>query len=321
MKINNDYPVRSSEFNKMPRQSEIALFEDSQDKNNQVFPQVLAVNDYFIQDPRYLKSYANMFCKFIDAYKQEGIPVYMVMYQNEAYSYTPYPGCAWTPEGTIRFNVEYLAPALKEQHPDVSLIMGTINTNRFEVLDEVLSDPRMKDAVDGVGFQWEGGQILPKIREKYPNYKYVQTESECGWGSVDWKAGEHTFGLMNHYLGNGCDEYTFWNIILADEGISPWGWKQNSVIRVDSKTGIATFTPEYYAIKHYSNAIAPGSRLLQYQGRETKRPIMVFMTPANKYVVVAGNFEDKPENMVVKIGNKYLEATLAPHSFNTFQSK
>lgn len=28
----------------------------------------------------------------------------MVIYQNEAYSYTPYPGCPWTAEGTIRFN-------------------------------------------------------------------------------------------------------------------------------------------------------------------------------------------------------------------------
>ena len=81
----------------------------------------------------------------------------------------------------------------------------------------------------------EGGQLLTRLRAKYPNYNYVQTESECGWGSFDWKAAEHTFHLMNHYLGNGCEEYTFWNPILADEGVSPWGWKQNALIRVDSK--------------------------------------------------------------------------------------
>ena len=38
----------------------------------------------------------------------------------------------------------------------------------------------MKDAVEGLGFQWWGGQILPAIRKKYPYYKYMQTESECG---------------------------------------------------------------------------------------------------------------------------------------------
>ena len=54
-----------------------------------------------------------------------------------------------------------------------------------------------------------GGQILPAIRKKYPYYKYMQTESECGSGTFDWKAAEHTFRLINHYIGNGCEEYTF----------------------------------------------------------------------------------------------------------------
>ena len=34
---------------------------------NGVFPRRLATQDFFIQDPRYLQCYANMFCRFIDA--------------------------------------------------------------------------------------------------------------------------------------------------------------------------------------------------------------------------------------------------------------
>ena len=121
MKINHDYPVRSDKTHKMSPESNIALYEDNTEKREDVFPKQLAVNDYMIQDPRYLQTYANYFCKFIDAYKEQGIPIDMVMYQNEAYSYTPYPGCAWTAEGTVRFNVEYLAPTLKKYHPEVKL--------------------------------------------------------------------------------------------------------------------------------------------------------------------------------------------------------
>lgn len=323
MKANHYYSVRSdNRFNEMSPESEVLLYEDSTEKNNKVFPQQLAVNDYFIQDPRYLQTYANYFCKFISAYKEQGIPVSMVMYQNEAYSYTIYPGCAWTPEGTIRFHTEYLAPTLKKHHPEVSLYLGTINTNRYEVVDQILSDSRMEQSVQGVGFQWEGGQILPRIREKYPQYKYVQTESECGWGSFDWKAGEHTFGLINHYLSNGCNEYTFWNVILYDNGVSGWGWKQNALIRVDSQTGTATYTPEYYAVKHYCNSVAPGSKLLQYKDKDDdKMPVMVFLTPQNKYVVTAGNFNDESRQLTLKLGGKYLDVTLDAHSFNTFQVK
>ena len=60
------------------------------------------------------------------------------------------------------------------------------------------------------------------------------------FGDFDWKAAEHTFNLINHYLGNGCEEYTFWNAILCDEGTSGWGWKQNALIHVDSKTEAVT---------------------------------------------------------------------------------
>ena len=280
------------------------------------------MNDYFIQDPRYLTTYANLFCKFIDAYGEQNIPVSRVMFQNEAWSYTAYPGCAWTADGIIRFNVEYLAPALKEQHPGVSLYLGTINTNRFDEIDKILADPRMPNSIQGVGFQWEGGQILPAIRAKYPQYKYVQTEGECGWGSFDWNAGEHTFGLINHYLGNGCEEYTIWNVILYDEGKTPWGWKQNALIRVDSQKGTATYTPEYYAVKHYANFIAKGSKIItQKDGKDDKIKILVAQSTEGKYTIVAGNFNDEDKDITVKIGERYLNATLQPHSLNTFQMK
>lgn len=322
MKINNDYPVRSDKLNKMSPASNVALFEDDSQTRNNVFPRQLAVNDYMIQDPRYLQAYANLFCKFIDAYKEQGIPIDMVMYQNEAYSYTPYPGCAWTAEGTVRFNVEYLAPALKKHHPEVSLYLGTFNTNRTDYIDKILSDSRMPQSIQGVGFQWEGGQSLPEIRAKYPQYKYMQTESECGWGSFDWKAAEHTFHLINHYLGNGCEEYIFWNNTLCDNGESPWGWKQNALIRVDSKARTATLTPEYYAVSHYSRFVSPGSRILAYKPqKEGKTPVMVVETPQKKMVVIAGNFNDDAREISVKLGNRYLNVVLEAHSLHTFEEK
>ncbi|MCE4566624.1 beta-glycosidase [Maribellus sp. CM-23] len=323
MKINHYYSVVSNaEHNKLDPKLDYLLFEDIEKTYDGLFPGKLAVNDYFIQDPRYLETYANYFCKFISAYDKEGIPINMVMFQNEPWSYTPYPGCAWTPEGIIRFNAEYLAPALKEQHPEVDLYFGTINTNHYEVIDEVLSAPRMPETFKGVGFQWEGGQILPRLREKYPNYKYVQTESECGWGAFDWGAAEHTFNLINHYLGNGCEEYTFWNAILADDGVSGWGWKQNALIRVDSKAKTTTYTPEYFAVKHYTHYLAPDSKVVAFKnGKEDKLPVMVVKNPEGQYVVFTGNFSDENKEVTVKLGKQFLNVSLRPHSLNTFQIK
>ena len=269
-----------------------------------------------------MQAYANYFCKFVSAYQEEGVTISRVMFQNEPWAYSIYPACAWTPEGIIRFNVEYFAPTMKKHHPNVQVYLGTLNTNRIELVDKVLSDPRMKDTVEGIGFQWWGGQILPEIRKKYPNYKYMQTENECGSGTFDWKAAEHTFNLINHYLGNGCEEYTFWNAILCDAGTSGWGWKQNALIRVDSKRGSAIYTPEYYAVKHFSNKVVAGTKVLHYKEKgEDKLPVIIFLTPENKYLVVAGNFNDEPKSLTLQLGDKYLDVTLKAHSFNTFSMK
>lgn len=330
MKINGDYPVVSSRYNNLNPALDYLLYgniggEVDEDEmkltgpRDGVFPRQLATTDYLIQDTRYLQSYADYFCRFIDAYAEQGIPIDMVMYQNEAYSYTPYPGCAWTADGIIRFNKEYLAPTLKKHHPATKLYLGTFNTNRRDHVEQLLADAGLCDAISGMGFQWEGREILPDIRQQHPDWAYICSESECGWGSFDWKAAEHTFELINHYLGNGCNEYIFWNCILSDNGESPWGWKQNALIRVDSKNRTATLTPEYYAAKHYCRFIAPGFRVAGYiPDDERHTPVLLAVDGMGRYTVVTGNFNDTAKELTLKIGNRYLNVNLQPHSFNTY---
>lgn len=331
MKINQDYPVRSSKHNSMDPRADYLLFGNAGDiTENEVemagqqkglFPAKLATTNYMIQDQRYLQAYANMFCRFIELYKEQGITIDMVMYQNEAYSYTVYPGCAWTAEGTIRFNRDYLAPTLRKQHPDVKLYLGTFNTNRLDYVDKIVGG--LKDCVEGLGFQWEGRENLTEMRLKYPHLKLVSSESECGNGSMDWPAGEHTFMLLSDYIGKGCEEYYIWNFILADNGESPWGWRQNALIQVDSKTRRHRYTPEYYAVKHFSNMVAPGSRMIAYKEPKDNGgvPVIVFANPVGKHIVITGNFAEETKTITVQIGKRYLNATLQPHSFNTFAER
>ncbi len=329
MKINNDYPVLSSRHNTQDSRIDYLLYGSVEgiDENemkflgerNGKFPRKLATQDYFIQDPRYLQSYANYFCKFIDMYEEQGVPIDMVIYQNEAYSYTPYPGCAWTAEGTIRFNRDYLAPTLKKWHPDVKLYIGTFNTNRQDHVETILADEGLRNCIDGVAFQWEGREILPAIRKQYPDFHYICSESECGNGSMDWRAGEHTFFLISDNMGNGVDEWFNWNFLLPDRGTSPWGWNQNALIQIDSKTRKFRYTAEYYAVKHFSHFVAPGNEMVGYYPIDANRTMaVVYRTAEGKYIVVAGNQSDNTQNITIKLGKKYLNAEMEPHSFNTF---
>ena len=331
MKINQDYCVASSPYNKQPKEKDYLLFDDGgvPDPNEMqflgerkgLFPRKLASQNYFIQDPRYLQAYANMFCKFIDLYAAENIPVDMAMYQNEAYSYTAYPGCAWTAEGTLRFNRDYLIPTMKKNHPEVEVNIGTLNTNRFGYVSKFIDG--LKDQVKAIGLQWEGRQIIDSLRQRYPGLRFISTESECGNGQMNWRAGEHTFHLLADYIGRGCDEYYIWNFILCDQGRSPWGWKQNALIQVKSSNLSHRYTPEFYAVKHFSNLVEPGSRMQGYVPREDTKglPVIVFQRPDNKYVVIAGNQTDEQRTATVKLGKKYLNMTLPAHSMHTYISR
>ena len=346
MKINQDYPVCSSTWNTQAKEKDYLLFSltpspspTGEGSGNQeatvdpdemkfmdgqrgrLFPKKLASQTYFIQDPRYLQAYANMFCKFIDLYAAENIPIDMVMYQNEAYSYTAYPGCAWTAEGTLHFNRDYLIPTMQKKHPEVEVNIGTLNTNRLDYVSKFIDG--LKDQVKAVGLQWEGRDIIDSLRQRYPGLRFISTESECGNGQMDWRAGEHTFHLLADYIGKGCDEYFIWNFILCDQGRSAWGWKQNALVQVKSANLSHRYTPEFYAVKHFSNLVPPGSRMQGYVPREQTQgmPVIVFQRPDNKYVVIAGNQTDKQRTATVRLGKKYLNMTLPAHSFHSYIAK
>ena len=329
MKINQDYCVLSSPYNTQPKEKDYLLYDvpvkpeqaKLMGEREGVFPRRLATQDYFIQDPRYLQSYADMFCRFIDLYAEQGLPITKVMYQNEAYSYTVYPGCAWTAEGTLRFNNEYLAPTLHEKHPEVELWIGTFNTNRLDYVEKIIDglvSHKSGSMLKGIATQWECRENLPKLRERYPQLRLMMSESECGNGSMDRKAGEHTFFLLSDNLGNGCDEYYNWNFILADKGQSTWGWTQNALIQVDSKTRQKRYTAEYYAYKHFCQFVASGTEMIAYAGREySQTPVVVFRN-GQQIVVTVGNFTGSDASLSVKVKGKYLNVAAAPHSFNTY---
>lgn len=331
MKINQDYPVMSSTWNKQAKEKDYLLFgggtvDETEVMNagkqqGRLFPKKLASQDYFIQEPRYLQAYADMFCRFIDLYAEENIPIDMVMYQNEAYSYTAYPGCAWTAEGTLRFNRDYLIPTIRKTHPEVKVGIGTLNTNRLYYVKHFIDG--LKDHVNSIGLQWEGRLIIDSLRQRYPNLHLISTESECGNGQMNWRAGEHTFHLLADYIGRGCDEYYIWNFILCDQGKSPWGWKQNALVQVKSVNLSHRYTPEFYAVKHFSNLVTPGSRMQGYVPREQTggMPVIVFQRPDKKYVVIAGNLTDEQRTVTVRLGKKYLNMSMPAHSFHSYISK
>lgn len=272
-------------------------------------------NDQFIDSAKYYDAYCLYFDKFINAYREQGIPITALSYQNEAYSNTPYPGCSWTAATTGKFLGKYLGPYMKTHQPDVRLIVGTMNTNHTDVFNTILNSEGVSDYCSIIGFQWEGGQVIGNISTSYPAYEMWMTESECGSGTYDWAAAAHTFQLINHYLANKVTTYTYWNAILKDNGVSNWGWVQNALVQVNSATNRPRYTAEYYAFKHYSHLIPAGSQILTV---DEANLLLSAKTPDGNIVIVVGNEGNSTKTLTIDVDGQYLEATVPVKSFTSY---
>jgi len=270
--------------------------------------------DHFIQKPEYLTAYALYFSKFIDAYKENGINISLLQFQNEPYTKHQWPNCSWTPPAMANFIGNYLGAVFSEKHPGVDLWFGTFNSNNMEDLACVMEDAEASKYIRGIGLQWEGKDIVSDVHRKYPSMKLMQTENECGSGTFDWGAAWHTFHLLKTYLDGGVNSYMYWNMVLADDGASSWGWKQNTMIRINSQTREVTYTPEFYVMKHLSHFIRNGAHKLKISKGED---VLAFRNPDNQVIIICGNRQDKERTVQIACDGYVIDVQLVPQTLNT----
>lgn len=286
-----------------------------------------------VMEPENLQAYANYFVKYIRAYEKQGIKIERVCPQNEVFADQKFPSCLWSSEDLRVFIRDYLGPTFEKNNIDTEIFLGTLNGpedmsftatgmkldnyNRF--VDNILFDDEARKYIKGIGYQWAGQNAIERTHSSWPEIELIQTESECGFGENSWEYAEYVFHLVNHYFTAGATAYTYWNIILGDS-ISTWGWHQNSMFSIDSKTKKVTRNPEYYVMRHYSHYIKPGAKVLETTGHFNSMG-KAFRNPDGQIVVVVQNALERelpftfadPEDT-----SKGVKAVLAPRSFNTF---
>jgi glucosylceramidase len=267
----------------------------------------------FIQDHAYFEAYALYFAKFIEAYRNENIPISMIMPQNEFNSCQVFPSCTWTPEGLNEFVGKFLGPKMQEL--GVEVMFGTMERPDASLIDPILKDPNSSKYIKGVGFQWAGKDAVRTIHENYPDLKIYQTEQECGNGANDWAYARHAWDLMKLYLSNGANAYNYWNTSLLKGGMSRWGWSQNSLVVVDKDARSYAYTYEYYLMKHLSHFVLPGAQRLNTTGAFSN--LLAFKNTDGRFILVIQNDTDIEAKPLIRLDKYQFAPVLKPHSFNT----
>ncbi|HEY3369361.1 MAG TPA: hypothetical protein VGK10_00855 [Prolixibacteraceae bacterium] len=301
MKTNHHYACASNpQFNDLPA-----------DRQGQ------EMKTQFRMEPQVLAAYALYFEKFVQGYQGEGIPISAIHVQNELNSCQSFPSCIWTPKDMSTFIGDYLGPKIEADAIPTQIWLGTIERPQIERVDSIVLDPQAGKYIKGIGFQWAGQGAIPEVHRKYPDMKLMQTETECGNGSNDWAAAEHTFGLMKHYFRNGANAYMYWNMVLDETGKSQWGWKQNSMISIDKTSGAIAYHPEYYLMKHLGYFVEPGSKFISVRGDEN---CLAFVKD-NQLVIFYYNAAGESKKTSFTVNDKTVTVDLKPKSLNTIKLK
>ncbi|MEU1515130.1 hypothetical protein ABZ490_23785 [Streptomyces sp. NPDC005811] len=272
-------------------------------------------SDMMHLDDRSLATYADYFGRFIDAYRAEGIPIGMVMPQNEFNSPQPFPSCTWTPDGLVRF-VRHLGPEMRRR--GVEVFAGTLERGDEALLEPLFADATAAGFLSGAGFQWEGKRAVAAFRGRHPEKRIYQTEQECGDGRNDWRHSRYAWSQIRHYFRNGANAYMYWNIALDQKAASTWGWKQNSLVTVDTATGAYRLNHEYYVMRHVSQFVRPGARVFDTVTLNGYENLLTFENPDSSFVVVVQNDLAQEDEINVLIGDRLLRAVLPADSLSTF---
>ena len=315
MKVNGHYasrPLRARTAGPMPGRHRLEL--DNLIRDNELSDsQIMHVGeDSFIQDEAFFKAYALYFQKYIQAYREQGIDIFMVMPQNEFNSDQNFPSCTWTARGITDF-LHYLVPAMKEEGVDV--FFGTMERPDRALVDTVLTDPMIGKDIKGVAFQWAGKDALPLIHESYPGLTMVMSEQQCFYGANSWKDFMDAWDLLKYNMDNGVAIYDYWNLALFEGEVSTWGWQQNSLISVDYETGTFRRNYEFYEMKHISGYVKPGAVYLGTSG--SMEEAMAFRNPDGTIVVLVAEKTGKPRDLAIKAGPRAVRVNIPAYSVST----
>lgn len=264
-----------------------------------------------------LQAYALYFRKFLESYAAEGVRIAAVCPQNEIFADQKFPSCLYSPAELEAF-LCHLVNAVGDL---ADVYYGTCNGpdpyceygQHGEYLGYLMQNPKLRTSIKGAAFQWNGKFAIMQAKEDYPELDFIQSECQCGDGNNTWDFAMYIGSLLHHYTVHGARANVYWNMALENDGVSTWGWRQNSLISV--KDGGYTFNPEFYLMKHFAHFVKQGAVLLSVTG-EMSSNTTAFRNPDGSIAAVIIN--PFPISKTVTIGGKHL--MLEPRSINTVLS-
>jgi len=281
-------------------------------------------------NPSYFPSLAQYFVEFVQAYDQQGIPIYALSAQNEPlYSTTGYPSESLPGTDEATFIAKNLGPALSTAGlGNVKIFAYEHNWDNTAYPDSVLGSSAAQ-YLAGSSFHCYAGDpgAQSTVKAAFPAKDIWFTEcsgitSTTFPGDLVWNA-EH---LLIGATRNWARSVSLWNLALDQNSGPKNGTCSNcrGVVTIDDSVSPArvTFNVEYYILGHLGKFVAPGAHRIDSNtfGAGSIEDV-AFQNPDGSLVLLVLNSASNSATFTVSFKNQSFNYTLPAGALATYSWK
>lgn len=211
-------------------------------------------------------AYARYLLRYVDAYAEQGVPIFALTLQNEPHHEPDdYPGMRLDPTARAELIGRHLGPMIARRGMTPQLVEWDHNWDLAQAPLAVLADPVARQYIAGVAWHCYAGEVQAQsvVHEAHPDKDTWFTECSGGawapaWAqSLPWVVRNLVIGATRHWARG----VLLWNLALDEQHGPHLGGCQDcrGVVTIDSRSGAVTRNLEYYALAHASRFVRPGA--------------------------------------------------------------
>ena len=275
--------------------------------------------------PKFRTVWANYYCKYIQFYENENIPIWGLTVQNEPEAKQTWDSCLYSAEEERDFVKYFLGPALYNHDlKDKRLIIWDHNRDvMFKRAQTILSDSNAYKYVWGTGFHWYNGDHfdeVKKVHDMFPNKNLIFTEGcqENGPHIGSWDLGERYATSIINDLNRWTRAWLDWNLILDEKGgPNHVGNYCSAPIIYDTSKNEVLYQSSFYYIGHFSRFIKRGHHVIESILSTNNLLSLSSIDPQGKINTIIMNKEEKDQTLKVKYNDSKINLVVPKRSIIT----
>ncbi|MEV0736453.1 ricin-type beta-trefoil lectin domain protein [Streptomyces sp. NPDC050549] len=272
-------------------------------------------------------AYANYFVKYLQAYKDQGVPVSYVTVQNEPTCCSGYPSMSWNASGLAYFTKSELLPKLNASGLTTKVLAHDWNWDVYDsYAAATVDDAAVRSNPNFGGIAWHGYSDISgvtkqtTVHNQYPTLDAFGTEHSGG----TWIANQQREDMNNiiDYTRNWAKSVTKWSLAV-DQNMGPHNGGCGTctglitVHNGDGASGTVDYTVEYYTMGQLTKFVRPGAQRIASTA-STSVPNVAWRNPDGSKALIAYNDASTAKTVTINWGGQHATYSLPGKTSATF---